>query len=85
MHQHTTSQLAGPMANPQSPGQYGAQQPPYGGMPQQAPAAYGQQMAYGGPPGTASYGRGQPAPQQQQWAQPAPPQGFAGGQYGYGN
>jgi nucleolysin TIA-1/TIAR len=84
MPQQQGPQSAGPMANQQSPGQYGGQQGGYGGPPQQSPAGYGgQPMGYGGPaPASAGgYGRGQPPPNAQ-WPQPAS-QPFGNGFQGY--
>ncbi|KAI0202254.1 hypothetical protein F4808DRAFT_84494 [Astrocystis sublimbata] len=68
---------------PQYGGQYGGQQPAYGGPPAQSPAGYGAQpMGYGGPPSAGGYGRGQQPPNQQ-WNQPPPNQNFNNAYPGY--
>ncbi|KAI1331195.1 hypothetical protein F5Y16DRAFT_395630 [Xylariaceae sp. FL0255] len=61
---------------PQYGGQFGGQQPGYGGPPAQSPAGYGAQpMGYTGPPSAGGYGRGQQPPNQQ-WSQSPPNQNF---------
>ncbi|KAK3692126.1 hypothetical protein B0T22DRAFT_4807 [Podospora appendiculata] len=64
----------------------GAQQPSYPGPQAQSPAGYGSQPmgGYTGPPSAGGYGRGQPAPNAQQWnQQPPQAQNFNNGFAGY--
>ncbi|KAL3423206.1 Oligouridylate-binding protein 1 [Phlyctema vagabunda] len=78
MPQQQGPQSAGPMANQQSPGQYGQQG--YGGPPAQSPGQYqNQQMGYGGPASAGGYGRGAQQTPNAQWSAPAAQQSFGNG------